>query len=117
MQQKRPTARTSAIAALMLALACVQGAMPCLAITAKDVTEKMSQRERYHYLTGLIDMRAFMAAESGDAVFSKCVYDSYYRKHGTDADPWIPLLDALEKFPDKQPATIVFLLAKKACGG
>lgn len=117
MAMKRQFARTSAILAMSVALFCVLGAVPGRAITARDVTEKMSQEERYSYLTGLIDMRAFIAGEAGDANFSKCVYDAYYRKHDSAADPWIPLLDALKQFPDKQPATIVFLLAKKACGG
>ena len=58
-------------------------------------------------------MRAFQAAQSGDAAFSKCVNDAYYR--GGDG-AWSGLLDSLQKFPDRQAATIVFLLTQKMCG-
>ena len=98
---------------LTLSACLTFGVVPSFAITAKDVMEKMSKQDRFNYLTGLIDMRAFVAAQSGDAALPKCIYDLYYRDQESSA--WVALFDALAKFPDKQPATIVFLLTQKAC--
>jgi hypothetical protein len=96
-------------------LLCLLGSAPALAITAQDVTQKMSKQDRFNYLTGLIDMRAYAAAQSGDAKMPKCIYDAYYRKIGDDSDAWVALYAALEKFPKEEPSAIVFLLTKKAC--
>ncbi len=104
--------RTLAVLALYAFL--IIDASPVLALTARDVTEKMSKEDRYNYLSGLIDMRAFQAAQSGDTAFSKCVNDAYYRdKEGV---AWTAVLESLQKFPDRQAATIVFLLTQKMCG-
>jgi hypothetical protein len=84
------------------------------AITAQDVMEKMSKQDRFNYLTGLINMLAFEATHAGDAAFPQCLNDAYYRDDESAA--WDSLLGALQKFPDHQPAAIVFLLAQKACG-
>lgn len=51
-------------------LLCLLGSAPALAITAQDVTQKMSKQDRFNYLTGLIDMRAYAAAQSGEAMRS-----------------------------------------------
>lgn len=109
----RQSLLSRALGALALSACLTLGAAPSFAITAKDVTEKMSKQDRFNYLTGLIDMRAFVAAQAGDAVLPKCIYDLYYREK--EGSAWTALLDALVKFPDKQPATIVFLLTQKAC--
>jgi len=91
-------------------------ASSAFAITAKDVTDKMSKEEQKGYLTGLIDMRMLDAAQAGDAKLPRCIHDSYYRDIGQDGDAWSRLYDAFARFPDKDAATIVFLLVKKACG-
>jgi hypothetical protein len=98
----------------MLSALSIMNVTPSLAITAKDVTEKMSQEARFNYLSGLVDMRAFQAAQSGDTAFSKCINDAYYRDK--DDSAWNGVLESLRKFPDKQAATIVFLLTQKICG-
>ncbi len=92
-------------------------ATSAFAITAKDVTEKMSKEEQKGYLTGLIDMRMFDAAQSGDANLPRCIHDAYYRDIGRDGDAWSRLYDAFARFPEKDAPTIVFLLVKKSCGG
>jgi len=76
----------------------------------------MSKQERYSYLTGLIDMRAFEAAQSGSGAMATCIYDAYYHGDDNGKAAWAKLLDGLRQFPDKQPATIVHLLTQKACG-
>jgi hypothetical protein len=75
----------------------------------------MSKQDRYNYLTGLIDMRAYAAAQSGDAKMPKCIYDAYYRNGDNGKEAWAKLLAALEQFPKEEPSAIVFLLTKKAC--
>jgi hypothetical protein len=84
-----------------------------LAVTAEDVMKKMSKQERFSYLTGLIDMRAFQLGQTGDAEVSKCIYDAYYRE--AEGSAWSELFSSLEKFSDKQPAAIVYLLIQKTC--
>lgn len=116
MHPKRPPSWTLTVAALTLMLMYLTNTTPCLAITASDVLEKMSPEQRSGYLTGLVDMYAFQSAQAGDTAHSKCVNDRFYRSE-TDADPWPGVVDALRQFPDKQPATILFLLMKKTCGG
>jgi hypothetical protein len=72
---------------LLLAVVLGSVAAPsAFAITARDVMEKMSKQERYSYLTGLIEMRAFYAAQAGDAALPKCAYDAYYR--GQNSGAW-----------------------------
>lgn len=84
------------------------------AITAEDVMKKMSKEERFGYLTGLIDMLTYNTATTGNGSKAACLTNAYYRE-GKDA-AWKNLYDALGNFSDKQPATIVTLLARKACG-
>jgi hypothetical protein len=111
----KPDALRRTLAALALSAFSIFAVLPARAITARDVTEKMSKEDRYNYLTGLIDMRAFQAGQSGDTAFSKCVNDAYYRDK--DGGAWVAVLESLQKFPDRQAATIVFLLTQKMCGG
>jgi hypothetical protein len=110
----KPDAFRRMLAACALSAFSIFAAFPAMAITARDVTEKMSKDDRYNYLTGLIDMRAFQAAQSGDTAFSKCVNDAYYRDK--EGGAWTAVFESLQKFPDRQAATIIFLLTQKMCG-
>jgi hypothetical protein len=87
------------------------------ALTAKDVMEKMSKDDRNGYLTGLIDMRMFVAAQAGDAKLAQCIHDAYYRDLKQDGDAWSRLIETFTRFPEKDAATIVYLLVKKTCSG
>jgi hypothetical protein len=109
----KAASRKSVATALLLSVLC---ATPALAITAEDVTQRMSKQDRYSYLSGLIDMRAEEAGRSGNAAMGACIYDAYYRNGGNGKEAWAKLLAALEQFPKEEPAAIVFLLTKKACG-
>jgi hypothetical protein len=114
MRRFKPAVLRRTLAVLALSAFSIFAVLPARAITARDVTEKMSKEDRYNYLTGLIDMRAFQAAQSGDNAFSKCVNDAYYRDK--EGSAWAAVLESLQKFPDRQAATIVFLLTQKMCG-
>jgi hypothetical protein len=101
------------MAALVL-LAC--GSRNAAAITAQDVTEKMSHDQRFGYLTGLIDMTMYQTALSGNRTRAQCIYDAFYTKNAAQDDPWRRLNDALREFGDKRPESIVVLLIQKICG-
>lgn len=103
-----------AIALLAISIPVVSS--PCAALTARDVTEKMTKDERSGYLSGLIDMRATMAGLSGDANLPRCIHDAFYSKTGGNADGWAKLYDAFAQFPAKDAPTIVYLIVKKTCG-
>ena len=89
---------------------------PALAITSKEVMSKMSEDERFGYLTGLIDMLAYHAGMAGNTARVKCIVDAYYRDPKPTSAAWSKLYKALDRFHDKQPATVVALLAEQACG-
>ena len=101
--------RTSKAAALACAVALAS--TPCLAITARDVTEKMSDKERYGYLTGLVDMLSYQSLLSGDRKRAECVADAFYKEEATTKK----LLEAFYRFPDKAPEGIVILVLKQSC--
>lgn len=106
----------STVTALAAACMCLLTSAPCLAITAKDVMQKMSKQERFSYLSGLIDMQMFQAGQSGKAAASQCMHDTYYAEAGGAGDGWSKLYDALDQFPDKEATAIVYLLGLKVCG-
>lgn len=105
----------SAVAGSVI-VASVMCATPSLAVTARDVMQKMSKQERFSYLTGLIDMQMFQAGQSGQAAVSRCIHDAYYDRADADG-AWSKLYDAFDQFPDKEATAIVYLLGKKTCGG
>jgi hypothetical protein len=94
-------------------LASFVSATPALAITAQDVMQKMTQHDRYNYLTGLIDMRTYIAAQAGNGTMAKCIFDTYYAD-GKAA--WAKLTATLLQYPDKQATTIVHSVTQTACG-
>ena len=102
---------------LLVSLLCVIGPASVLALTAKDVTAKMTKEQQTAYLSGLVDMRVFDVAQSGDGKLAQCIHDAFYRDIGGPADAWARLYDAFAQFPDKDATTIVFVLVKKTCGG
>lgn len=75
---------------------------------------KMSQQERFNYLTGLIDMLAFQVAQSKNSAKAIFITNTYYREGKENA--WAQLLDTLKKFPEQSPETVVTVLANKRCG-
>ncbi len=112
---KRQTVLTPVIGVISAILFLISSPA-CWALTAKDVTEKMSKDERSGYLSGLIDMRATVAALSGDPNLPRCIHEAFYGKSGADNDGWAKLYDAFAQFPDNEASTIIFLIVKKTCG-
>lgn len=83
------------------------------AITAGDVMEKMTEKERFGYLSGLVDMLSYQALLSGDQPRAKCMVDHFY---GRKDKSWASVFAAFGRYPDKAPEGLVVLLARKACG-
>lgn len=83
-----------------------------MAITAKDVLDKMSKEERVGYLTGLIDMLAYKELLAGDKAYAQCLSDAFYK----DKTMGERIYSTLAAYPDKAPEGLVYLLFKKACG-
>lgn len=104
------------LAALLAIVFACPFTSDAFALTAKEVTSKMSKQERFSYLSGLIDMNAFEVLQQGNDKAAQCIHDAYYRNIGDSGDAWVKLYNALDQFPDKQATSIIYLLAKKICG-
>lgn len=96
-------------------LACFAlAAHPTAAITARDVMEKMEQKERFGYLTGLIDMMSYQALLAGDRARAECISKAYY---GKQKEMWERMFETFGKYPEKAPEGLVVVLMKRECGG
>jgi hypothetical protein len=82
------------------------------AITARDVTDKMSANERYGYLTGIVDSLSYQSLLNGNRDYARCVSDAFYR----DKDGMSRVIDALHAFPDKPTVAIIIVVMKRRCG-
>ena len=103
--------RSGKAAALVCAIALAS--TPCVAITARDVMEKMSEKERFGYLSGLVDMLSYQSLLGGDRKRAECVYEAFYKEAATTKK----LIEAFNRFPEKAPEGLVILLMRNACGG
>jgi hypothetical protein len=97
--------------AATLALASTIG--PASAITAKDVLEKMTDKERFGYVTGLIDMLSYQSVLAGNRDRAKCIADTFY---GKTEETWQSVMATFGKFSDKAPEGLVVVLMNRACG-
>ena len=70
------------------------------AITAKDVLEKMGDKERFGYVTGLVDMLSYQAVLANDRSRAECIVNEFYNK--TDAT-WRLLTATFERYPTSHP--------------
>lgn len=82
------------------------------AITAKDVLEKMADKERFGYLTGLVDMLSYQSLLGGDRKRAECISDAFYKEDAMAKR----IFEAFSRFPDKSPEGLVILLFKQSCG-
>jgi hypothetical protein len=102
----------------LLISACALGcalALPsaALAITAKDVMEKMTDKERFGYVTGLVDMLSYQFVLAGNRTRAECISKAFY---GDTEATWKLLVSTFEKFSDKAPEGLVVVLMNRACG-
>lgn len=105
MQRKIPT-----VAGLLLAMTYAHGTAQ--AITADDVLEKMGDKERWGYLTGLIDMMSYQEVLAGNEARAQCISDWFYNQ-----DETVPRIFAtLSRYSNLAPEGILIQMAKNACG-
>ena len=97
----------------VLALAPLMSIHDAFAITAKDVMQKMEEKERFGYVTGLVDMLSYQALLAGDKKRAQCIADAFY---GQKDRTWPLLFKTFGKYPDKAPEGLVVVLMNHACG-
>ena len=83
------------------------------AITAKDVMEKMTEKERFGYVTGLVDMLSYQSLLAGNRQRAQCIADAFYGKKN---ETWQTLFAVFGKHPDKAPEGLVTVVMNHACG-
>ena len=83
------------------------------AITAKDVMDKMEEKERFAYVTGLVDMLSYEALLSGNQTRAQCIVGAFY---GQKDQTWPLVFQTFGKYPDKAPEGLVVVLMNHACG-
>jgi hypothetical protein len=109
--KKAPFRFSISAAAVMAALALPNAAH---AITAKDVLEKMTEKERFGYVTGLVDMMSYQSVLAGNRTRAECVTKTFY--DNADAT-WKLVVAMFEKYSDKAPEGLIVLVMNRACGG
>jgi hypothetical protein len=53
---------------------------PAGAVTAKDVLKKMGDKERFSYVTGLVDMLSYQSVLAGNRDRAECISNEFYKK-------------------------------------
>lgn len=84
-----------------------------LAISASDVMEKMTEKERFGYLTGLVDMLSYQHVLAGNQGRAKCISVAFYKKPD---DAWRLVGETFAKFPDKAAEGLMVVLMNRSCG-
>ena len=83
------------------------------ALTATDVTEKMTDKQRSGFLSGLVTMLAYQTARQGNSTKARCITDTFYRNSQDLA--LTQLVQILQKYPEKRPEILVSALASQLC--
>lgn len=81
------------------------------ALTGEDVLDTMNAAERSAYIAGNVDMAAQLSYHQGKRERSSCIFDWYYEGSGIEQ-----ILQALERFRDRQVQPVVHALINRACG-
>lgn len=84
---------------------------PSLALTGEDVLDWMSKDERGGYLSGSVEMAAFLSSIQGNNERADCIMDWYYKQDGPAR-----VVAALSRYKDRQALPVIHLMIKKACG-
>jgi hypothetical protein len=100
------------VVALLAALVLPRGSAN--AVTAKDVLEKMTEKERFGYVTGLVDMLSYQFVLAGNRERAECVTKAFY---SNAEDTWRSVVSTFQKFEDKSPEGLIVVLMNRSCGG
>jgi len=92
---------------LSAALVALLIASPAFAITAGDVLDRMTEKERGGYLSGAIEMAMVAKPEK-----SECILNWFY---GSGAPGPKTVIATLERYRDKPAAAVINALINKNC--
>lgn len=98
--------------ATLLASLALFSAVPAWSITAGDVLDRMSPDERGGYLSGTVEMAAFLSSIQDKKERAECIVRWYFKERkGTEQ-----IMLALARFKDKQAMPVIHAVIKRACG-
>lgn len=85
------------------------------ALTADDVMNKMSEDQRFGYISGIVDGLAFARwqQDKPDNAGTQCIYDWYY---GGDGAAGQQILRQFEARPERHADVLIYALIKGQCG-
>lgn len=85
------------------------------ALTADDVLNKMSSKERVGYIAGMVGGFAHsrFQRDKPDQSGMNCIFDWYY---GSGATKWQLIETWFSRHLDKQVEPLLYVLLKKECG-
>lgn len=103
-------AATPCVAAA-LALGTALGTGPAAALTGDDIMNKMTGDERFFYISGAVEMAAFLANVGGEKDRSICIMDWYLESD----ESTVRLHQALSHFSDRQAHPVIVAVINRAC--
>ena len=97
------------------AVALLTTATPARAVTAGDVLNRMTEKERLGYITGAIDMVMYLeqAEAKGSTPRSACILNWFYAKEAPGPKQVLTLFSA---YPDKPAVGLIKIAMDRACG-
>jgi len=105
------TIRARLVGGLMTAILLV--AVPAWAITAGEVLDKMSEDERFGYITGSVDTAMYLAAvQEKNNAKSECILNWYYGKNAAGPKQ---VIDMFRRYRDKPAIALIKVLIDRAC--
>lgn len=87
-------------------------AIPAFAVTAGDVLDKMTDKERGGYLSGAVEMAIVLASNQGNAKKAECITTWYYSTEGAQKT----VIAAFDRYKDKPAASVLAALINRQCG-
>lgn len=100
---------------LTLALFVVlMSAVPLWAITAGDVLDRMTEKERLGYIGGAVDMAIYSAStKEKNNPKAECIHAWFFEK---DAKGPSEVIQTFSRYRDRQAVGLITVLIERACG-
>lgn len=88
-------------------------AVPAWAITAADVLDRMTEKERDGYITGAVDSAMYLASaqEKNDAK-AECILNWFYGKNASGPKQ---VIDTFRRYRDKPAVALINVLINQTC--
>lgn len=83
-------------------------------VTAADVLDKMTEKERFGYITGVVDLAAYRAASSeANSKKAECIHTWFY---GKDAKGLSEIVATFARYRERPAVGLIDVLIGRACG-